>query len=404
MKDIMLLSLSGEDKPGIMSSLMDILGSHHADILDIGQAVIHNTLSLGILVRLPETSGSALLKDLLFKAYEVGVTLKFTPILQDNYTAWVKQQGRPRYIITILSRRITSQHIAQVSKVVAEQKLNIDQIDRLSGRLALSEDDNGANRASIEMTVRGVPADISQMRADFMKISRNLGVDIAFQEDNVYRRSRRLVCFDMDSTLIQAEVIVELAKAAGVGEKVHEITESAMRGEIDFKESFKKRIATLKGLKEEVLQDIAAKLPVTEGAERLISTLRHHGYKTAILSGGFTYFGNYLKEKLGMDYVFANELEIKEGELTGNYIGEIVDGKRKAELLEQIALKEGIVLDQVIAVGDGANDLPMIGKAGLGIAFHAKPIVKESAQHAISHLGLDGLLYLLGFRDRDIKS
>jgi len=403
MKDIMLLTLSGEDKPGIMSSLMNILSQHDADILDIGQAVIHDTLSLGILVRISKDNDSPLLKDLLFKAYEVGVNIKFTPILEDNYNSWVKQQGHPRYIITLLSRKITSRHISAVSQAISTQGLNIDTIDRLSGRLALSEPEP-ESRASVEMAVKGSPRDITALRARFMEISRETGVDIAFQEDTVYRRNRRLVCFDMDSTLIQAEVIVELAKAAGVGEEVHRITESAMRGEIDFKESFRQRIKTLEGLPESVLRDIASKLPVTEGAERLISTLRHHGYKTAILSGGFTYFGNYLKDKLGMDYVFANQLEIIDGKLTGNYLGEIVDGQRKAELLEQIARQEGITLEQVIAVGDGANDLAMLGKAGLGIAFHAKPIVQESAEHAISNLGLDGVLYMLGFRDRDIMS
>lgn len=220
----------------------------------------------------------------------------------------------------------------------------------------------------------------------------------------MYRRTRRLVCFDMDSTLIEAEVIDELAKAAGVGEQVIEITEAAMRGELDFEASFRKRLALLKGLDEGVLEDIAASLPITEGAEKLVSTINKLGYKTAILSGGFTYFGRYLQKRLGIDYVFANELEIENGKVTGQVSGTIVDGKRKAELLRELAQKEKISLEQVVAVGDGANDLPMLSIAGLGIAFRAKPLVKAEAKQAISHLGLDAILYLMGFRDREIQS
>ena len=241
------------------------------------------------------------------------------------------------------------------------------------------------------------------MRSQFLQAASDLGVDIAFQKDDVYRRTRRLVCFDMDSTLIEAEVIDELAAAAGVGEQVAAITERAMLGEIDFIQSFEQRVALLKGLSADVLQGIAERLPVTEGAERLIRNLRSLGYKTAILSGGFNYFGHYLQEKLGIDYVFANNLEIEDGKVTGRVTGRVVDGERKAELLRELAEKEGIKLEQTIAVGDGANDLPMLSIAGLGIAFRAKPVVRKNAKNAISTLGLDGILYLLGYRDRDIE-
>ena len=215
----------------------------------------------------------------------------------------------------------------------------------------------------------------------------------------MYRRNRRLICFDMDSTLIQTEVIDELAEKAGVGKKVRAITEAAMRGEIDFNESFIKRVALLKGLDESVMEEIAQNLPIMDGAKRLMTILKKYGFKIAILSGGFTYFGNALKKQFDVDYVYANELEIVNGKLTGKHLGEIVDGKRKAELLRLIAQFEKIELEQVIAVGDGANDLPMLNLAGLGIAFHAKPKVKENAQQAISTIGLDGILYFLGFRD-----
>ncbi len=203
----------------------------------------------------------------------------------------------------------------------------------------------------------------------------------------------------MDSTLIGTEVIDELAERAGVGDKVRAITERAMRGEIDFCESFTERVALLKGLDESVMREIAENLPITEGVDRMMTVLKRTGYKTAILSGGFTYFGNYLKQKFGFDYVYANDLEIVDGKLTGRYVGDIVDGKRKAELLRLIAQVENLNIKQTIAVGDGANDLPMLATAGLGIAFHAKPKVKATAGQSLSTIGLDGILYFLGFKD-----
>lgn len=403
-KELILLNISGEDKPGLTASLTEILSHHDVNILDIGQSVIHKDLGLGILFQVPKKSGStSILKDLLFKAYELKSHIKFTPVPIDEYEKWVAEQGKERYIITLLAHKLTALHLSKVSSLIASQKLNIDTISRLSGRKSL----NGNNKVTnsvVEFSVRGTPSDTNVMKQSLMSIASETGIDIAFQEDNIYRRSRRLVCFDMDSTLIQTEVIDELAQKAGVGDQVKKITESAMRGEIDFKESFKKRVSLLKGLDESVMKGIAENLPITNGAERLLSTLKQYGYRTAILSGGFTYFGNYLKNKLDFDYVFANELEIKNGKLTGKHLHEIVDGKRKAELLELLAFKEDIHLEQVIAVGDGANDLPMLEKAGLGIAFHAKPKVKASAQHAISTTGLDTILYLLGFRDREINA
>jgi phosphoserine phosphatase len=402
-KEIILLNISGEDKRGVTASLTNILAQYDINILDIGQAVIHEDLGLGILFEVPEKSESSpILKDLLFKAYEMGINVKFTPIATEKYEEWVNHQGKDRYIVTLLSRKLTARHLASVSSVIASQGLNIDLISRLSGRTPLN-DFGKTSRSVVEFSVRGTPTDLQKMKQQFMAISNELEIDIAFQEDNIFRRNRRLVCFDMDSTLIQTEVIDQLAFRNGVGNQVSEITESAMRGEFDFKESFIKRVSLLKGLDERVMKDIAENLPITEGAERLFKTLKQYGYKTAILSGGFSYFGNYLKNKLGIDYVFTNELEIAGGKLTGKHLGEIVDGQRKAELLKLLAFKEDIHLEQVIAVGDGSNDLPMLQLAGLGIAFHAKPKVKESAKNAISTIGLDALLYLLGFRDREIK-
>lgn len=402
-KEVILVNITGKDKPGLTSSLTEILSHYGVNILDIGQAVIHDQLSLGILFEVPEEAESApVLKDLLFKCYELDIQVRFTPIPEDKYNDWVDLQGKNRYIISLISRKISANQLAKVTQVVYNQGLNIDTITRLTGRIPLGRIDE-AGKACIEFSVRGIPKDELEMRKDFMDIAREIGADIAFQTDNIYRRNRRLVCFDMDSTLIQTEVIVDLAKQAGVRNKVNAITEAAMRGELDFAESFRQRIALLKGLDESVMKNIAENLPITEGAERLFKTLKKYGFKTAILSGGFTYFGHYLQDKLAIDYVFANELEIEHGKLTGRHTGEIVDGNRKAELLKKIALMEDIHLEQVIAVGDGANDLPMLNVAGLGIAFHAKPKVKKNAQHAISTIGLDGILYLMGFRDREIE-
>jgi phosphoserine phosphatase len=403
-KEIILLNISGNDRPGLTTQLTHILALNNVTILDIGQAVIHDDLGLGILFEVPAKSEShPILKDLLFKAYELGVNVKFTPIKESKYEEWVNNQGKDRFIVTLLARKLTAEHLSKVTAIIAEQGLNIDFISRLSGRIPLHEI-NKDTRAVVEFSVRGTPKDQDKMKKDFISLAGEIGIDIAFQEDNIYRRSRRLICFDMDSTLIQTEVIDQLAIRAGVGNEVMKITESAMRGEIDFSESFKKRVSLLKGLDESVMKEIAENLPITEGAERLFTTLKLYGYKTAILSGGFNYFGNYLKNKLGVDYVFANELEIKDGKLTGKHKGEIVDGNKKAELLKLLAFKEDIHLEQVIAVGDGSNDLPMLQLAGLGIAFHAKPKVKASAKHAISNIGLDAILYMLGFRDRDINN
>ena len=401
--EIIQINISGEDKPGMTSSLTDILARYDAFILDIGQANIHQSLTLGILFMTTSDKSGAILKELLFKASELGVMIRFTPITEEHYQAWVGRQGKNRYIITLLGRQVTARHIAGVTKAVAEQGLNIDAIKRLTGRMPL-EEENRATRACIELSVRGSLTDEerSTMQEGFMNLS-EIGLDVSFQKDDIYRRSRRLICFDMDSTLIETEVIDELAERAGVGEEVRAITASAMRGEIDFRESFSRRVALLKGLDVSVMEEIARSLPITEGLERMMTILKRVGYKTAILSGGFTYFGNYLKQKYGFDYVYANELEVEEGRLTGRHVGEIVDGRRKAELLRLLCQVENINIAQSIAVGDGANDLPMLDLAGLGIAFHAKPKVKATASQSISTIGLDGVLYFLGLKDSWIE-
>lgn len=396
--EIILININGADRPGVTAALTEILAKNNAVILDIGQADIHNHLSLGILFQSTEGNSGDILKELLFKSYELDVNIRFNPITEQEYSKWVGMQGKNRYIITILSRKLTAKQIAGVSRIVAEQDMNIDDIKRLTGRIPLDENAR-TPKASVEFSVRGTPKNKECMKAEFMKLSTELEMDISFQEDSMYRRMRRLICFDMDSTLIETEVIDELAIRAGVGDQVKAITEAAMRGEIDFCESFRQRCALLKGLDVSVMQEIAENLPITEGVDRLMRILKNVGFKIAILSGGFTYFGNFLKQKYNIDYVYANELEIENGKLTGNHVGDIVDGKRKAELLRLIAQVENVDIRQTVAVGDGANDLPMISIAGLGIAFHAKPKVKATAKQSISTIGLDGILYFLGYKD-----
>ena len=403
MREIILINITGQDKPGLTSSLTNILARYDVAILDIGQAVIHDYLSLGILVEIPaEHSSSSILKDLLFRAHELGIQIRFSAVDAESYERWTSQYGQQRRIITLLGRRLTAVQLARVATAVAENNLNIDVITRLSGRVSL---DGPAllPKACVQFTVSGSLDDPGHLRGQLLKISKETGIDISFHVDDIYRHARRLVVFDMDSTLIQGEVVDILAQHAGAGEKVAEITAAAMNGEMDFKESFSRRVALLKGLDENTLSDVAQNLRLTEGAERVINTLKRLGYKIGIISGGFDYFGEYLQKKLGLDYVFANVLEIKDGRVTGNITGDIIDGPKKAEILKTIATVENISLQQTIALGDGANDLHMISIAGLGIAYHAKPVVKENAEKSISSVGLDGLLYLMGISEREIQ-
>lgn len=404
MKEPILISIAGMDRPGITASITQVLAEYDVNVLDIGQSVIHDSLSLGMLVEVPDESAEAdIVKAAVQKKImEQNLTVRFVDISLASYENWVGQQGKARHVVTLLSRRITAYQISRLSRTVANNGLNIDKITRLSGRVPL-ESIGSDGQACVEFSLRGTVADFSALRRQFMELSTEIEVDIAYQEDNVYRRNRRLVAFDMDSTLIQVEVIDELAKRAGVGKQVSAITERAMRGEIEFKESLTQRVALLKGLPESALAEVAATLKLTDGTERLISTLKKLGYKTAILSGGFTYFGRALQRRLGFDYVFSNDLEIEDGILTGNLASDIVDGERKAALLASIAQHEGFSLEQTIAVGDGANDLPMLSIAGLGIAFRAKPIVKESAKQSLNTHGLDGILYLMGLSERETK-
>lgn len=402
MSNVLLISVSGEDQPGVTNAVTEALAEFGVTLLDIGQAVIHDQLNMGILVLVPEnTNVDDVTSEVLQTLDRLNMQGLFLPISNERYENWVGLQGKPRHIVTLLARNLEASHLAAVTEVTAQQGLNIDKIVRLSGRIILGNADiNG--QACIEFSARGEPNSADELRQSLLKLAGEQNIDIAYQEDNIFRRSRQLVVFDMDSTLIDAEVIDELAVEAGVGEQVAAITEAAMRGEVDFKQSFVQRVALLEGLSEGVLQTVAKRLRLNDGAEYLLKSLKQLGFKTAIVSGGFTFFGRYLQKQLGVDYVYANELDVVKGVVTGNVVGEIIDGQRKAEILVDIANKLGLSLEQVIAVGDGANDLAMLNIAGLGIAFRAKPLVKASAKQAISNVGLDGILYLLGYSDKDI--
>jgi phosphoserine phosphatase len=403
MNETILIHFSGRDRPGLIADLTAILASHNTCVLDIGQAVVHEMLSLGLMVEIPQGDNFRAVQDaLVAKSTALQLQVSFTFVAKTDLEDWIAAQGKGQFIVTILGRAIAANHLAQVCAIIAEHGLNVDRIDRLSGRLSLAVHSPDAN-ACVELMVSGDPGSEPSMRAAFLATAHDLKIDIAFQRESIFRRNRRLFAFDMDSTLIEGEVIDELAKLAGVAGEVVKITEAAMRGEIEFQESFRRRVALLRGLPEARVRDLLTTIPLVQGAEQLIGTLKMLGYKTAILSGGFNFFAHHLRARLGIDYVFANDLDMKDGIVTGEVRTPIVDGARKAELLRQIAGQENISLEQVVAVGDGANDLPMLGIAGMGIAFRAKPLVRQTASHAVSFLGLDSLLYLIGVRDRDLR-
>ena len=388
---MVLVTMTGPDRPGIIAAVTAEVAAAGARIRDIEQTVTHTLLSLSLLIDFPtgESHRKPLIKDLLFLAKELGLDLDFQVLSEAEYR---RRTTRDACVVTIMGGEVHAAALARVSRILADHGVNIERVTKLT---------QGQLRC-IEFLISTPPElEVKALTRKLLHAGASLGVDIAVQKESLYRRAKRLVVMDMDSTLIQIEVIDELARIAGVGEQVAAITERAMNGELDFDGSLRARVALLKGMSAAALEEVYRNIPLTPGARTLVTVLKRLGFRTAVISGGFRFFTDRLQAELGLDYAFANQLEIKDGVVTGNLVGEIVDGARKAQLLEEIATREGITLDQVIAIGDGANDLPMLGRAGLGIAFNAKARVREQADTHINQQNLDSILYLLGLSERE---
>lgn len=389
--DHILVTVAGPDHPGITTELMACIEDSGDSLQDMGQAVTHGLLSLSFLIEIKDRiDGEApILKELLYRATKLGLNLTFQEI--EKKQDLPNQEEQEKFILNcVAADKIYAGFVKDIAGALAEFDINILRIDNV----------RPTNFKALEITT-AVPPNLDDqfLKQKLLKISSHHQVDIAFLKDNVFRRSKRLIVFDMDSTLIQTEVIDEMAEVMGVGKEVREVTEKAMNGEMDFDESLKQRVSKLKGLKVTQMEEILARLPFTVGAEEFIKTVKGLGYKVALISGGFSFFANALKEKLDLDYAFANDLQIEDGVLTGKVEGTIINADQKALLVKVISQQEKISLEQVVAIGDGANDLPMLATAGLGIAYHAKDIVKKEAQNHMSHGPMTSILYFLGITD-----
>lgn len=405
----LLLHFSGKDRAGLTADLAHVLAAHEVNLLDIGQSIVHEELALSILVSVPANKDLDALKATLREhAHELGLEPGISTVTAEEVLSWRGPQLRPRWTITLFAPTIMAQHLARVGAILAEHAYNMLRIEPLTSPPAqVSEVSTPVadplKFAVLAITASGEPDRMEALRRELRAAGENQGFDVVLERDGLFRRNRRLFVFDMDSTLIQGEVIDELARLAGVGDQVSAITASAMRGELDFDQSFTRRLGLLAGLDATQAHGLIDQIPLMPGAERLFATLHRLGAKTAILSGGFTFFARHLQQRLGIDFIYANELQVHDGRLTGKVVPPIVNGARKAALLTEIAEREGLTQEQIVAVGDGANDIPMLKLAGMGVAYHAKPRVREMADHAISTVGLDGLLYLLGLHDRDLE-
>lgn len=387
MKSI-LINVTGADNPGITAELMGILGSAQARMLDVQQVVVGRMLGLSLQVSLADQS-HPVLKDLLFKAHELGVHLDFQMLNEESEK---EAQERKRYALTLLATELKPSALHEVTALLARHNWNIDTISSLGDSPV----------SCLELVLSAPSGSLSDVEVELVSLASRLQVDIALQEEGLLRRSKRLVVLDMDSTLIQQEIIDELAALHGVKDKVSAITHKAMNGELNFEESLRARVDLLKGAPESVFQDVRKNIELTEGASRFCKILKRLGYRMAVISGGFIRVVEPIARELGLDYHFANRLEVKEGKLTGGLVGPIVGPQRKADLVDSLAQQEGIEMSQVIAIGDGANDLPMLALAGLGIAFNAKPAVQKEASTAINQRSLLSVLHLLGIHGQEL--
>ncbi|OPX37433.1 MAG: phosphoserine phosphatase SerB [Desulfobacteraceae bacterium 4484_190.2] len=389
-KNLLMVNVSGQDRPGITATLVRVLMEHNVEVVDIEQASLQNLLGLYLLLDLSKASDSkdSVIKDLLFEASKLNLTLNFR-FFSPNEVLALNQ--RNLYVLTHFGG---THALAELSRILGEENVNIEMISSLAHHDALS----------VEMILNVHSASsLSRLKQQIMVKSHELNIDLALQKMEAYRKNKRLIFFDMDSTLVDMEIIDEMALRAGVYREVSRITEKAMRGDFDFEESLIQRVALIKGLTVSELTEIRDNMRLSQGVEELTTTLRWLGYKLGVITGGFDFFSDYLKEKLGFDFAFANKLEIKNDILTGRIVGPIIDAAQKARLVNKTSCDQGILLDQTVVVGDGANDALMLGQAGLGIAYNAKKGVDRAANVSLGRSRLKNILYLLGVTEGDIK-
>lgn len=388
-KNLLMVTISGPDRPGIMGTLTRVLLDHDVEVVDIEQASLQNMLGLYFLLdlRRSDESKDSVIKDLLFEASKLKLNLHFQ-LFSPNEVQAVSQRN-----LFVLTHFGGTQALAELSKILGEENANIETMTSLTH--------HGATSIEMVINVNDVPG-LNRLKERIMLRSRELGIDLALQKMEAYRKNKRLIFFDMDSTLVDMEVIDELASRAGVYREVARITEKAMRGDFDFEESLRQRVALLKGLKEADLRDVRDHMRLSEGVEDLATTLKWLGYRLGVVTGGFDYFSEYIKDKLGFDFAHANRLEIKEGALTGKIIGDVVDAAGKARIVNQTACDHGILLDQTVVVGDGANDSLMLGQAGLAIAYNAKKALDRVANVSLGKTRMTHIYHLLGISEEDI--
>lgn len=394
--DRIVLHVAGADRPGVTARLMKIIAEENAELVDIGQSVLHGYLMLSAIVEIP--SNSRALRRILFEANDLGLRFEVTPFR--GAAAAYTRGSQPGLCVTVLGPLSDGTAAARITGFMAEQAMNIREIRSLS-----EPELSGLELiADLAPGVRMSDAELAQLRGTFLRMGMELGVDLAVQKDDMFRRTKRLVCMDVDSTFVKGEFIDELAELAGIKPQVAAITERAMRGELDFKEALRERVQLLAGLPLERAMSLLDRIELTPGADRFVNALRSLGFRIGLVSGGFTVFVDQLKRRYGLDFAFANELEIQDGKLTGRVRGPIVDSERKAQVLSDMAQAYSCRLEQTVAIGDGANDVLMLQTAGLGIAFRAKPKLQEVATMSLNHHErLDTLLYLMGFDARDLR-